>query len=117
VNVWATWCKPCVAEMGMLQTWQGRLAREGRRVDLVFVSADESAADVEKFRKDHPGIDTSLRLDDPDGLPAWLGSLGLDAGAPIPIHVLVDPSGKTRCARAGAVSETDYPAIVELIAK
>ena len=53
---------------------------------------------------------------DPDGLPAWLTAIGLDAAAPIPVHVLVDPAGRTRCVRSGAVGDGDLAAIETLLA-
>ncbi|MBL8530785.1 MAG: TlpA family protein disulfide reductase, partial [Hyphomonadaceae bacterium] len=42
LNLWATWCAPCVEEMPTL----GGLARrfEGRNVDVVVVSFDSEAA-------------------------------------------------------------------------
>src|SRR5436190_16752286 len=40
INVWATWCKPCVEEIPRLVRWKSKLAAAGRTVDLAFVSVD-----------------------------------------------------------------------------
>lgn len=112
VNVWATWCKPCVEELPRLERWA---ARHADKVELVLLSADTSDAEVATFRAAHPGIPDSKRLADPDSLPAWVTSLGLDAASPIPIHVLVDGSGRTRCVRAGGVSDDDLSAAGALL--
>jgi len=111
VNVWATWCKPCLEELPRLQRWRTKL---GERVAMVFVSADESDDVVTQFRASHPDTPEGPRLADPDALPTWLATLGLDAAAPIPIHVFVDPEGRTRCVRAGGVGDEDYAAIAQL---
>ncbi len=115
VNVWATWCKPCIAEMPLLAAWQKQLSGEGMKVDLVFVSADENDQLVADFRKQHPQTPESLRIDKPDALPTWLGALGIGENAPIPVHVLVDPANKVRCVRAGQVKESDLPAVRALL--
>jgi thiol-disulfide isomerase/thioredoxin len=114
INLWATWCKPCVAEVPRLQEWTGRL---GGRVTLELVSVDEHSEVVEAFRKQHPGIPSGPRLANLAQLPAVLKSLGLDEGAPIPIHVFVDPKGRTRCVRAGAVNEADFAVVERIIAE
>ena len=113
--MWATWCKPCIEEMPRLASWQKQLAGEGMKVDLVFLSVDESDELVSEFRKQHPQTPPSLRIDKPDSLPAWLGAIGLGENAPIPVHLLVDPAGKVRCVRAGQVKESDLPAIRSLL--
>ena len=59
----------------------------------------------------------STRLADPDKQGDWYVSLGLDAGAPVPIHVFVEPSGHVRCARAGGVREGDFAAIEKLFSE
>jgi hypothetical protein len=48
-------------------------------------------------------------------MSAFFQSAGLDAAAPIPIHVFVDPQQRVRCARAGAVHDDDYAAVVAIL--
>lgn len=113
VNVWATWCKPCRDELPRLERWA---ARHADQLDLLLLSADESDADVATFRAANPAVRDGVRIADPDALPAWLTTLGLDGASPIPIHVLVDPEGRTRCVRAGPVGDDDLVAAEALLA-
>jgi thiol-disulfide isomerase/thioredoxin len=110
INVWATWCKPCVDEIPRIIKWQPKLGFE-----LQLVSMDESDADVEEYRKEQPGTPVSLRLANPDAKGAWFKELGLDEGAPIPVHVFVDASNHVRCIRAGGVREQDLPMVEALL--
>lgn len=104
VNVWATWCAPCIEEMPRLAQWQKDLAKQGAPFDLVLVSVDEQAALVSRFLESHPDFPPSLRMTDPAALQLWMGGLGLDAGAAIPIHAFVDPEGRLRCVRTGSLA-------------
>ena len=113
VNVWATWCKPCIEEMPRLVKWEDEMDQIG---DLVLLSADESRKLVTSFRKEHPETPESLLIDSPARLKPWLEKLGLFKGASLPIHIFVDPDGKLRCARAGGVSEDDGAAVDKMIA-
>ncbi len=117
INVWATWCKPCVEEMPRLAKWREQLGGKGLKYALEFVSVDEDEADLVAFQKDFPAAPASTRLADPDKQGDWYVSLGLDAGAPVPIHVFVEPSGHVRCARAGGVREGDFAAIEKLFSE
>src|SRR5262245_9509681 len=54
VNVWATWCKPCIEEMPRLRGWRDKLAAAGKPFELVFVSVDEADDVIAEFRKLHP---------------------------------------------------------------
>ncbi len=111
INVWATWCAPCVEEMPRLVEWGSRLRREGAPVSTFFVSVDATGGEVEAFRQAHPDAPPTARLLGDGALPAMLSALGLDTGATIPIHALVDPEGRLRCVRTGAVTERDYPTV------
>ena len=115
LNVWATWCKPCVDEMPRLARWRDKLGAAGKHVDLAFVSIDDSDADIAEFDKAHPNSPPSARLADLKAQGEWFKQLGLDEGSPIPIHVFVSPTGHIRCARAGGVRELDYAAIELLL--
>ena len=115
VNVWATWCKPCIKEMPMLAKWRNRLNQEGVPMRLDFLSVDEEATTLANFMKKNPHIPTSLHLKDPEALPPWLTELGLDPGAGLPIHIFADKAGAIRCIRAGAIAEDHYPTIAKLL--
>jgi thiol-disulfide isomerase/thioredoxin len=115
VNVWATWCKPCVEELPMMQSWQSRLTQDGATAALVFINVDAEPESVEAFRKQHPGTPESLRIAGPDALAPWMEGLGLDPGAGLPVHVLVGGDGKTRCVRAGGITEDHYTLVQALL--
>ena len=52
LNIWATWCRPCVEEMPSMETLYQEL--KGERFAILAVSIDESGADVVRpFMKKH----------------------------------------------------------------
>jgi thiol-disulfide isomerase/thioredoxin len=115
VNVWATWCKPCIKEMPMLAEWEHRFVKAGIATSLDFLSVDEEAATLAAFMKSHPEIPATLQLKDPEALAPWLAGLGLDPGAGLPIHVFADVQGTIRCVRAAAISENHFATIEKLM--
>ena len=117
VNVWATWCKPCVEEMGVLNRWRDAISREGLPLSFELLSIDETAAQpaLEEWNgKNLPGPIRWVRSEEDFG--PFLDALGVDRNAAIPIHVLVDPKGMVRCVRVGAIHEQNYGAVRDLIA-
>ncbi|MGR6330622.1 TlpA family protein disulfide reductase [Sphingomonas sp. XXL09] len=83
VNLWATWCGPCVAELPTL----GKLAQAGT-VRVVAISQDMQATDkVPAFLKDHgaaalaPYVDAKM-------------ALSLAYGTNLPTTILFDSAGK-----------------------
>jgi thiol-disulfide isomerase/thioredoxin len=116
VNLWATWCQPCIQEMGLFARWSEAFRKEGVPVDFQLVSIDApDAADAlaERVRKGLPGTVRWLRGD--DDLGPLLDSLGVERTAAIPIHAVVDPEGMLRCVRVGAIHSEDYPAVKALV--
>jgi cytochrome c biogenesis protein CcmG, thiol:disulfide interchange protein DsbE len=69
VNVWATWCGPCRAEMPLLAEY----AKRG--VKIVFLNAGESADDVKKYLESEK-LEISVMLD-PNGIRDQLRVVGL----------------------------------------
>ncbi|HEX4416604.1 MAG TPA: TlpA disulfide reductase family protein [Kofleriaceae bacterium] len=114
VNIWATWCKPCIEEMPRLLAWRDKLAAAGKQVELTFVSVDDTDAEVTAFRAAHPSTPPTLRITNAATRTAWLKTFGLDDGA-IPIQLFVSAANKLRCARAGGIREKDYAVVDKLL--
>ncbi len=118
LNVWATWCGPCVKEMPMMEEWRAKLQAEGVPVELWYLSVDEQDAVLGNFLRQRPAMapGTSLRLQNFEDLSGWLGRYGLDAqAAAIPIHMLVAPGGRLRYIHVSQLRDADYRIIKELL--
>jgi thiol-disulfide isomerase/thioredoxin len=115
VNVWATWCAPCVEEMPRLQKWQKRLTADAGPGVLRFLSVDATAKAVTAFAGHYPDIQTGVRIKEFSDLAGWLPTIGLDAGAVLPIHVFLDADQRIRCVREGAVNSGDYEVVRQVL--
>lgn len=103
INVWATWCGPCVAEFDDFITIN-RMYRS-RDFEFISISADDPAAKskVLKFLQKKQASNTNyiFNLDNKYKLieavdPKWQGAL--------PYTILVEPGGKIVYARQGAIN-------------
>jgi peroxiredoxin len=102
INVWATWCGPCVAEFPDFIT-MNRMYR-GRDFEFISISADnpEQQEKVLKFLKKHQAsnmnylfnIDDKYKLIDIIDIK-WQGAL--------PYTILVEPGGKIVYAKQGPI--------------
>lgn len=115
VNVWATWCEPCIEEFPRIADWKAKLDATGHPTEVVFVSVDGADVDLGGFAKAHPEVEGSLRISDPEQLSSWLVALGLPANAVLPIHLFVDAAGRLRCVRMGGVGAEDYAGVEAVI--
>jgi peroxiredoxin len=102
INVWATWCVPCVQEFQELVTINHTYRDRG--LELVTISMDDSAARAKalQFLQDRQssspnyiftGDDKYQLIDALD--PKWQGAL--------PYSILVEPGGKVVYARQGLI--------------
>lgn len=116
INLWATWCHPCIEEIGLLGKWQQSLQKDGVPIDLELYSVDDDEAALTGWLKktNMPGTVRWLKGGATD-LPAVLESLGVDKTAGVPVHALVDGNGKLRCVRTGSVHDQDYGAIKAIL--
>lgn len=115
INIWATWCKPCIEEIPMLVEWKARLKADGQNVALNFISVDEDIDDLTSFEQSHPAFPHSLHLKQQESLESWIQELGLDKGAGLPVHIFANPENTIRCVRAGAIKKDHYEIVSGLL--
>jgi thiol-disulfide isomerase/thioredoxin len=112
MNLWATWCQPCLREMPLLLKWRDDLRKDGVDVDVLFLSLDEDANAFDSFlaqRKDIVAAKVA-RVASQRDYEQWAKAIMKDPATPIPIHMLATADGNLRCIRSGSLREGDYPA-------
>jgi thiol-disulfide isomerase/thioredoxin len=93
LNVWATWCAPCIEELPSLDA----LGQQGKYA-VVAIATDKDAAGVQAYlRKNHLGA----------GMTVLWDSLGMvttgEVGARVlPASYVLDPNGTVKLVAAGA---------------
>lgn len=103
VNVWATWCPPCVAELPSI----ANLAGNPRLKDVAFVclSTDESAGTLRTFLRDKKWPMTMRRV---TALPQVFLTNG------VPATFVIAPDGRIAAMEEGA-AQWDDPSAVDFL--
>ena len=102
INLWATWCAPCVAELPALTKLQASVP--GLKVVAVDVGHDKNDV-AAAFLKSHNVAQLGTYVDTDLALLHAFGAYGL------PTTVLIDPSGK-EIAKAEGPGEWASPASI-----
>lgn len=103
INLWATWCTPCVEELPQFD----RLAREHPDdVAVLALHCPPVTTDVSEWFSEY-GYALSFAVDEDGSLSALL-----DASTVLPQTVIIDAEGVVRSRHVGAV---DYETLCELV--
>jgi peroxiredoxin len=111
INIWATWCGPCVTEYPEFITIN-RMYRK-RDFEFVSISADNPAnkEKVTKFLKQQQSSTKNYLFNEDDKYklieavdPKWQGAL--------PYTILVEPGGKIIYSKQGAIKPADIKKLV-----
>jgi thiol-disulfide isomerase/thioredoxin len=109
VNLWATWCAPCVAEMPSLAALSKTLAPND--IAVLPLSSDRGGASV---------VEAFYRQHDITGLPVLLDPKGAAAhtwrARGIPTSLIIDRQGRER-ARLEGSADWSTPAAAALVRK
>jgi len=103
LNLWATWCPPCRAEMPDLQRFYQRYARSG--VTVIGVDQGESGSRASQFARSL-GIRYPILLDRSQQYGAVYAAAGL------PTTIVIDRAGTIRAAFDGPLSFDQMAAAV-----
>lgn len=106
LNLWATWCPPCRAEMPALASLADDPRIKAKDVAVICVS-EEPAATVRSYLAGRKWGMTMLRA---DAIPPIFATDG------IPATFLIDPAGRVVASEVGA-ARWDDPSVVDFLEK
>lgn len=105
LNIWASWCAPCIAEAPHLET----LKRQG--ADIVGVAIRDRPADVAAFLARHGNPYTRIGADDLSEVQLSIGSSG------VPETFVVNGDGVITHQHIGDVRAEHVPLLLEKLAE
>lgn len=105
LNVFASWCLPCIAEVPVLL----RLQAQG--VDITGIAIHDTTPALEKFLGEHGNPYSRIGHDEGSRLQIALGSSG------VPETFVIDGKGIIIDQHIGPVSERDVPKLLAMLAK
>ncbi len=114
LNLWATWCTPCLEELPTLDRLEQALGAEGLVVIPLSVDTDKTFADLRRLFDDEDLDLPHLAIDAGGGFQRTLGGFGL------PATLLIDRAGVLRYRYNGATDWTqsgEQEEIRELLAE
>ena len=101
LNIWASWCLPCIAEAPQLET----LKEQG--VEIVGVAIRDKPQDVARFLERHGNPYSRIASDKVSSIQFEIGSSG------VPETFVIDGKGVIRYQHIGDVRESDVPMLIE----
>lgn len=107
LNLWATWCSPCRAEMPTLDRLQSRLG--GKDFEVVALSIDREGTPIVKRFFDETGVHSLAVYVDPT-----MEAQGRLAAVGIPTTVVIDRQGR-EVARKSGPAAWDSPESIAFI--
>lgn len=104
VNVWATWCQPCVQEIPVFQ----KIAAENNHIKFVFLSLDEDPKKLEMFLTKHTINDITFKNKDYiETIKAFLGGNGILGYSVIP-QTFIIKDGKVVDKSMGSIDYQNF---------
>ncbi|GMN02836.1 DsbE family thiol:disulfide interchange protein [Erythrobacter sp. MTPC3] len=103
LNVWASWCLPCIAEAPQLEA----LKEEG--VEIIGIAIRDTPEDVSVFLDRHGNPYTRIGADDISELQIEIGAAG------VPETFVIDAQGNIRHQHIGDIRESDVAKLLQIL--
>ncbi|ALR04029.1 TlpA family protein disulfide reductase [Xylella fastidiosa] len=108
VNVWATWCEPCLKEMPELSA----LHRRRRDVEVVGLAYDDSKPEeIRTFLRSHPVVYPIILVDVSNPPKNFAAPRGL------PMSYLIAPDGTVAKQFLGSITARDVEGVIGAVGK
>lgn len=103
LNVWASWCLPCIAEAPQLEA----LKEQG--VEIIGIAIRDKPEDVAVFLERYGNPYTRIGADDISSLQIEMGAAG------VPETFVIDAEGNIRHQHIGDIRADDVPELLEIL--
>lgn len=103
INIFASWCVPCVAEVPVLM----QLKSQG--IEIAGIAVHDSTTDLSQFLAEHGDPYNSIGLDEAGRAQLAFGGSG------VPETFVVNGKGEVVYQHIGAVTEQDIPELTRLM--
>ena len=102
INIWATWCGPCKAELPEIE------ALSNNRDDIIVIGIEAGGADLDEIKEftDKNGLTYKILVDNTGEFINWLGVQAF------PTTIIVDEHGEIVNARVGSMSYQDMEGLI-----
>ncbi|MDJ0641723.1 MAG: DsbE family thiol:disulfide interchange protein [Erythrobacter sp.] len=100
LNIWASWCLPCIAEAPQLEA----LKEEG--VEIIGIAIRDKPEDVAQFLERHGNPYTRIGADEISSLMIEIGASG------VPETYVIDGAGNIRYQHIGDIREEHIPLLL-----
>lgn len=117
INFWAAWCVPCKEEIPRLLAWEKELSAEGVPFEVLFVSLDDDARQLQAFLDAQPaeGLRRTYWLREGSEREEWLAQVSMDTDPRLPAHLVVGKDGRSHCIVDGAVEDGDLAEVRRIV--
>ncbi|HSF13755.1 MAG TPA: DsbE family thiol:disulfide interchange protein [Erythrobacter sp.] len=105
LNIWASWCLPCIAEAPQLE------ALKAQGVEIVGIAIRDRPEDVANFLARHGNPYTRIGADDISEVQLAIGSSG------VPETFVIDAAGVIRYQHIGDIREDDVATLLAELEK
>lgn len=103
LNVWASWCLPCIAEARQLD------ALKNQGVEIIGIAIRDKPEDVANFLNRYGNPYSRIGADDISQLQIEIGASG------VPETFVIDAQGNICYQHIGDIRESDVPTLLEIL--